>query len=472
MTGVKPLFEPRPGAMPAALYNISGPRDPLMSTETLNDARLAEETTPGNYFVSNYPPYSFWTPDRVQEAFGALDRAPAPGTPLGVYLHIPFCRKRCHFCYFKVYTDKHADEIEAYIDAAIQELSLYSKKPFIGGRKPKFIYFGGGTPSFISSKQLTRVVDRMKQILPWDQAEEVTFECEPGTLTEGKLRVIKDLGVTRLSLGIENFDDRILEVNGRAHRSKEVDRAYNFARSIGFPQINVDLIAGMVGESTDNWKECVRKTIALSPDSVTIYQMEVPYNTTLVKEMRIHGQDVAPVADWKTKRGWVDYAFGEMEKAGYSVASAYAVVKDPSRTKFLYRDLLWTGADMIGLGVASFSHVGGTHFQNLHDFDPYIASLQAGKLPIFRALTPTAEERMIRELILQMKLGQVHRDYFETKFGVNVEERFASPLANLRERGFLAPDRDDLTLSRDGLLQVDKLLHDFFLPEHRSARYA
>ncbi len=454
------------------MYNVIDPRNPLMTTETLKDARLAEETTPGNYFVSNYPPYSFWTPDHVQEAYSALDRAPAPGTPLGIYLHIPFCRKRCHFCYFKVYTDKHADEIEAYMNAAIQELSLYSKKPFIGGRKPKFIYFGGGTPSFISSKQLTRVVGRMKQVLPWDEAEEVTFECEPGTLTEGKLQVIKDLGVTRLSLGIENFDDRILEVNGRAHRSKEVDRAYNFARSIGFPQINVDLIAGMVGESTDNWKQCVRKTIELSPDSVTIYQMEVPYNTTLVKEMRIHGQDVAPVADWKTKRGWVDYAFGEMEKAGYSVASAYAVVKDPSRTKFLYRDLLWTGADMIGLGVASFSHVGGTHFQNLHDFDPYIASLEAGKLPIFRALTLTGEERMIRELILQMKLGQVHRDYFETKFGIDVEERFRGPLANLRERGLVAPDRDDLTLSRDGLLQVDKLLHDFFLPEHRTARYA
>src|SRR5271155_2087208 len=432
----------------------------------------AEETTPGNYFISNYPPYSFWTPEHVEDAYRALDRPPAPGTPLGVYLHIPFCRKRCHFCYFKVYTDKRADEIEGYLDAAIPELKLYSEKPFIAGRKPKFIYFGGGTPSFISSKQLTRVVDQMKRLLPWDQAEEVTFECEPGTLTEGKLQVIKDLGVTRLSLGIENFDDHILEVNGRAHRSKEVDRAYAFARSIGFPQINIDLIAGMVGEHTDNWKECVRKTIALSPDSITIYQMEVPYNTTLVKEMRIHGQNVAPVADWHTKRDWVDYAFAELEKAGYSVASAYAAVKDPSRTKFLYRDLLWTGADMIGLGGASFSHIGGSHFQNRHDFDPYIASIQGGELPIFRALTPTQDERMIRELILQMKLGHVHRSYFQTKFGIDVEQRFAAPLNTLREHGLIAVAPDGLRLSREGLLQVDKLLHEFFLPEHRAARYA
>ncbi len=433
---------------------------------------MPEETTPGNYFISNYPPYSFWTPERVGDAYAALDRPPREGTPLGVYLHIPFCRKRCHFCYFKVYTDKRADEIESYLDAAISELSLYTKKPFIGGRKPKFIYFGGGTPSFISSKQLTRTVDEMKRLLPWDEAEEVTFECEPGTLTEGKLRVIKDLGVTRLSLGIENFDDHILEVNGRAHRSKEIIRAYDFARSIDFKQINIDLIAGMLEETTDNWRECVRRTIELSPDSITIYQMEVPYNTTIVKEMRIHGQSVAPVADWSTKREWVDYAFAELEKAGYHIGSAYAAVKDPSKTKFLYRDLLWTGADMIGLGVASFSHVGGTHFQNLHDFDPYIASITEGRLPIFRALTPTDEEQMIRELILQMKLGHVHRPYFQKKFGVDVGQRFSGQIGNMTEHGFAAMDSESVLLSRAGLLQVDKLLHEFFLPQHRAARYA
>jgi oxygen-independent coproporphyrinogen-3 oxidase len=111
-----------------------------MQTEPLEEATAA-----GNYFVSNYPPYAYWTPDQVEEAHRALDRAPAPGTPLGIYVHIPFCRKRCHFCYFKVYTDKDSSEIERYLDAAVQELTLYSQRPFIGGRKPKFIYFGGGT---------------------------------------------------------------------------------------------------------------------------------------------------------------------------------------------------------------------------------------------------------------------------------------------------------------------------------------
>lgn len=432
---------------------------------------LAEETTVGNYFVSNYPPYSFWTPDRVSEAHAALERPPAPETALGVYLHIPFCRKRCHFCYFKVLTDKDAGEIERYLDAAIQELTLYSQKPFIGGRKLKFVYFGGGTPSYISSRQLSRLVHAMKNLLPWEEAEEVTFECEPGTLTEGKLKIIKELGVTRLSLGIENFDDHVLQINGRAHGAKDVDRSYNFARSIGFPQINIDLIAGMMGETSDNWQECIRKTIAFAPDSVTIYQMEIPYNTTIFKEMKADGRAVAPVADWRTKREWVSYAFAELEKAGYTIASAYTAVKDPSRARFLYRDLLWTGADMVGLGVASFSHVGGTHFQNVSDYAAYLAQLNQGTLPIHRALTPTEEERMIRELILQMKLGHVHRAYFQGKFGVDIQQRFADSLGKLEDRGFLALDENSLRLNRDGLLQVDRLLYEFFLPQHRNARY-
>lgn len=431
-----------------------------------------EETTVGSYFVSNYPPYSFWSPTAVPEARAALARPPVPGTPLGVYLHIPFCRKRCTFCYFKVYTDKNSSEIEGYLDAAIAELQLFSKMPFIGGRKPKFIYFGGGTPSYISSDQLTHLVNGMKKCLPWDEAEEVAFECEPGTLTEGKLRAIKEMGVTRLSLGVENFDEGILRANGRAHGAKEIGRAYDFARSIGFRQINVDLIAGMVGETEENWRDNLRQLIALNPEMVTIYQMEIPQNTIIFKEMKANGQFVAPVAGWKTKREWVRYAFEELEKAGYTVTSATTAAKNPAKNRFLYREYLWRGADMIGLGVASFSHVGGTHFQNDHEFESYVARLHAGELPIYRALTPNTEECMIREFILQMKFGQVPVKYFQEKFATDIRDRFAEPLETFRKQGLLTADANEIRLSREGLMRVDEMIHDFFLPQHREVMFA
>ncbi len=114
-------------------------------TVAVNDVTPEEETKGGSYFVSNYPPYGAWRSGRVDEALAAIERPPAPGTPLGLYLHIPFCRKRCKFCYFKVYTDKDSKEIQGYLDAAIRELKLYASKPFIGDRTLDFVYFGGGT---------------------------------------------------------------------------------------------------------------------------------------------------------------------------------------------------------------------------------------------------------------------------------------------------------------------------------------
>ena len=139
--------------------------------------------------------------------------------PLGLYLHIPFCRKRCHFCYFRVYTDKNAAEVQGYLDTLAREWELYNEQRAVAGRPLNFVYFGGGTPSFLSTRQLQSLVARMDAVSPWRDAEEITFECEPGTLTEAKLTAIREIGVTRLSLGVENFDDRILEINGRAHRS-------------------------------------------------------------------------------------------------------------------------------------------------------------------------------------------------------------------------------------------------------------
>jgi len=431
-----------------------------------------KETTAGNYFVSNYPPYSFWKPELKQQAFDALERAPQPGTDLGIYLHIPFCRKRCHFCYFRVYTDKDSGAIKSYLDCALKELAIHAAKPYIGGRKPHFVYFGGGTPSYLSENQMRYLFDGMKRLLPWDEVEEVTFECEPGTLTDHKLKTLRELGVTRLSLGVENFSDHILDVNGRAHRSKEIWRAYQYARELGFPQINIDLISGMVEETEENWQENIEKVKQLSPDSLTIYQMEVPYNTTIYKEMKAAGKLVAPVADWETKRRWVREAYASLEQSGYVVASAYTAVKDKQKTRFIYRDRLWTGADLLSLGVASFGHVGGTQYQNHHDFDPYIGALNRGELPIYRALTPSADERLIREFILLIKLGSVQASYFISKYGVDVRERFANPIQTLSEWGFGGVEGDQIYLNREGLLQVDRLIQEFFLPEHRNARYA
>ena len=323
---------------------------------------MATETTKtevGSYFIANYPPFSQWSAEALSEVRAALDAPPlAPGgqsrpAPLGLYLHIPFCRKRCKFCYFRVYTDKNAGDVETYVAALSREIELVSRLAVMGGRPFRFVYFGGGTPSFLSAKQLTSLVDRLRANINWDQAEEVTFECEPGTLSEPKVATLRQLGVTRLSLGIENFSEAILEENGRAHLSAEVYKSWEWIRRAGFPNVNVDLIAGMVGETWDNWKDSVARTVDLGPESVTIYQMELPFNTVYSSDILGHRIET-PVADWPTKRAWVDYAFDALAAAGFSVSSAYTMVKDKSKVNFSYRDNLWHGSDMLATGVASF----------------------------------------------------------------------------------------------------------------------
>ncbi len=433
-----------------------------------------EKTGLGNYFIANYPPFSFWTGADVPRALDALNRAPKPGTPLGLYLHIPFCRKRCKFCYFRVYTDKNAKDVSVYLNAILKEVELLAATPSVGGRQLDYVYFGGGTPSYLSADQLKGLMTSLKEIMPWDQAREVAFECEPGTLQRHKLEALKEMGVTRLSLGVENFNPEILQYNGRAHLEDEVYRAYGWAREIGFDQINIDLIAGMVGEDWDNWKSCIAKTLVMSPESVTIYQMELPYNTTFSKELKMAGENHTPemaIADWPTKRAWVAYAFDEFVKAGYEISSAYTVVKNKATTQFVYRDALWTGADMFGTGVASFGHVNGVHIQNVDTWEAYIAKLDAGEIPIGRALPVNDREQLIREMILQLKTGHLERDYFQSKFAVNITDEFRSGYEKLEGEGLLKVTPRGVDVTPSGLLQIDRHLPTFFDPQHITARY-
>lgn len=429
------------------------------------------KTEVGSYFISNYPPFSQWKSENLDAVESALAKPPVADTPLGLYLHIPFCRKRCKFCYFKVFTDQNAKEIESYVAALCKEIELVSQQPVMGDRPFRFVYFGGGTPSFLSSRQLTSLVDRLRENINWDQAEEVTFECEPGTLQENKIKTLKELGVTRLSLGIENFSDSVLEENGRAHLSKEVYRAWEWIEAANFDNVNIDLISGMVGETWENWKYNIAEAIKLSPESVTIYQMELPFNTVYSKD--ILGEKIeTPVADWPTKRDWLNYAFDEFLAAGYKISSAYTVVKDNNKVNFSYRDNLWQGSDLLATGIASFGHVSGVHYQNIADMAKYKEDLmEHGRLPLGRAFTPTDHQLLIREMILQLKRGYLEVDYFQNKYNVDITQRWAEEFKSHADHGMLTFDTSRVELTRKGFLHADALLPPFFETENQGVRY-
>jgi oxygen-independent coproporphyrinogen-3 oxidase len=227
----------------------------------------------------------------------------------------------------------------------------------------------------------------------------------------------------------------------------------------------------MMGETEEKWREAVRRAIELEPDSVTIYQMELPYNTTISRDILNKGIE-SPIAGWSAKRRWLDYAFEQFLAHDYEIAGTDIVATKKKTCRFIYRDALWHGGDMIGIGVSSFSHFGGVNFQNAHNFEEYVRILNEDRLPLLRAVSLTPKQRLIREMVLQLKTGALDTSYFSRKFGVDVWSEFRPVYERLEEKSLLERHNGDIVLTRSGHLEVDSFLPDFFEPELRTVRYA
>ncbi len=251
---------------------------------------------------------------------------------------------------------------------------------------------------------------------------------------------------------------------------RECLEAYDQARDAGFEQINVDLLSGLPGERTTTWRRTIDQVVDLAPDCVTIYQLELTHNSTLHQSMQA-GRTV-PLPDWPTKHAWMADAFETLEHLGYTVASGYMAVRDPHRWRFAYTvDHFWRGEDLLALGESSFGHIQGVHYQNAHTFERYVSLLDEHQLPWRRAYALDAEEKLRREVILQLKTGGLDAAYFRRKFGVEIAAHFAPELMQLMKRELIETEGDSIRLTRDALLDVDWLLPAFYLPQHRGVRY-
>jgi oxygen-independent coproporphyrinogen III oxidase len=431
---------------------------------------LPAQTTVGNYFVSNYPPFSCWNPKEIPHLFHALSRTPHP-VPLGLYAHMPFCRQRCHYCYFRVYPRRTRADVELYIDSMIKELSLYQNFPALQDRPLSTVYFGGGSPSFLSIDQLDRLFAGLQQQRNWKQVEECTFECEPGTVSVEKFLALKRLGVTRISLGFQTLHDEILRRSGRDTTVDDCLRAFHQAREAGFDEINIDLLAGLPGETMTTWLRTIDKTLALAPDCVTMYQLELTYNSTLYRSLQAGSKVALP--PWPVKRQLVEAGFKRCEEAGYVVGSGYMAIRNPQWWRFVYTvENFWHGSDLLALGETAFGHVQGVHYQNADTFERYIDLIARGKFPVRRALRLRPEERLRREVILLLKTGSLGAAYFRKKFRVELLDHFSDQWRELLEQGLAEIEGDQIRLTRRGLLEVDWLLPAFYLPEHRGIRYS
>jgi oxygen-independent coproporphyrinogen-3 oxidase len=433
----------------------------------------AAEPAEGNHFVAAYPPFSCWRDERVDVVRKLLETPALPvnRAPFGLYVHVPFCAHRCQYCYYLSYEGRTHRQIDQYVESLVQELALYGRAPAFAGRKVGFVYFGGGTPSLLSAESIRRLLSELKAVFPWTAAEEVTFECAPRSTTRRRLDVLREAGVNRLSLGVQQLDDEVLHRNNRVHLVADVERAWAEVRASDFDEVNVDLITGLVGETGASFRASLERVIRMDPDSVTVYQLEIPHHTPLARSLR-DGTLVGALPTWAEKRTRLAYAFTRLQGAGYALRSAYAAAKNTRHRRFAYQEEQYRGADLLGIGASAFSYFAGAHFQNVASLESYLAEVGNGRLPVGRAYLLSDAERLVREFVLQLKLGRVEARRFRDKFGVEIGERFAGPLEHFADRGWLTYDSHGVRLTREGLLRVDLMIPAFYLPEHQGLRYS
>ncbi len=428
-------------------------------------------TSVGNYFVSNYPPFSQWEPQQIERFVDRMHQPSATQGPLGLYVHVPFCRHRCTYCYFRTHVKEAATAMKPYLDAVLAEADQYLELPLVRGRQLSNVYFGGGTPSMLKTDQIARLIGGLRQRFDWtNQSIEVTFECQPATLSLEKMQLLFELGVNRASLGVQTFDDELLRQLGRMASRADCIHAVELARQVGFDQVNLDLIAGLPGDIEAGWLDTIEQAIRLQPDSLTIYQLELTHNSILRRQA--DGGRLNPLPSWPEKRRWVKMAFDRLREAGYSILNGYWAVRNPQRQRFAYvTEHFWKGQDLLALGESAFGYFADFHYQNTDDLHRYLESVAMNQLPVSRAYQMSPLEKFHREVILQLKTGRLSQDYFDQKFGINPRCYFSEILQSLRQQGFLQDLDGDIQVTEAGLLQIDSLLENFYLPQHRGVRY-
>jgi coproporphyrinogen III oxidase-like Fe-S oxidoreductase/glutamate/tyrosine decarboxylase-like PLP-dependent enzyme len=436
------------------------------------DSEPSEEAT-GSYFISTYPPFSTWNAAGLDVCRAALETPPLEAAPLGLYAHIPFCLERCRYCYYLSHANPGQDQVDRYVGALLAELESHARTPALEGRELEYAYIGGGTPSMLGPEQIRRLLSGLQAGFPARPERELTFECAPRSALPERLEAMGEGGVTRVSMGVQAMDDDLLWRNGRIHLVQDVERAYRAIREVGFEVVNLDLMVGLVGETEELFLRSLERTIELEPDSITLYQLEIPHNTPLFRALG-RGQLRGELPSWETKHRRLGLAFERLGRAGYQQRSAYGAVRDPDRHRFVYQDTQYRGGDLLGVGVSAFSYLRGVHHQNECSLERYLEMVDGGELPAARAHLLNAEEQLVREFILQLKLGHISREDFRRRFDVEVLGAFAEPLEVCAREGWIefSWEVDDVVVTRDGLTRVDRFAPSFYLARHRGLQYS
>lgn len=370
-----------------------------------------------------------------------------------VYIHIPFCTHICHYCDFnKVFLK--GQPVDRYIDALILEIEKYIEQ-FV--EPIETIFLGGGTPTALTTKQLDHLLTAVQKLLPIHKEVEFTIEANPGDLPADKLRVLKDLGVNRLSLGVQTFNNELLKRIGRSHRVKDVYETVEAAKRIGFDNISIDLMYGLPGQKIKDVEDSLKETFSLDIQHCSAYSLIVEpktvfYNLLQKGKLPLPGEDV--------EGEMYELIMAEMEAHGlhqYEISN-YAKPGYESRHNLVY----WNNEEYFGFGAGAHGYLNGVRQANIYPINKYIQTVEGGDFPVRSKTTLTEKERMEEEMFLGLrKTAGVSIDRFREKFGRNLLDIYGEQIERLVNRKLITITENSIRLTKAGKMVGNEVFMEF-----------
>ena len=407
-------------------------------------------------FINQYPPSNFMNKRDVSLLWEKQH--------YNLYVHIPFCYKKCEFCYYK--SEELGDDPvpEEYILALMKEMELLSSMPQIQSKVASSVYFGGGTPTMLSCDQIKRLLDVIAKNFNLDKDYELCFEARPGKETsEEKLALLKEYNIRRISFGVQSLDDDVLKANGRNHDTSSFYHVFELARKLGIPSINTDLLSGMVNQSRESWLDTVDKLIKLHPENISVYKLELYYNNVLYKKIR---ENKITLMSDELEAEYTREGFEKMLAAGYIPVANFTFASD-LKYEHVHRKKLWLGEDMLGIGASAHSCLDGFIYQNEILLEKYVKAIEQKNLPIMRAYRMSVREEMIQRIVLGLNSMHLNRERFQNEFGIDVMQLYEEEFVMLEKKKFLTIGQQDISLTLDGMLYADDIVRVFYLEQQK-----
>lgn len=379
-----------------------------------------------------------------------------------IYIHIPFCVSKCHYCTYISHVNSTEKMREKYVQALCKEIERYPENPSFKKYDIESVYFGGGTPSLLSTEQIKRILDTCKATFNFVDNVDMCMEFDPSTVTDEKLVGFKENGFTRLSIGVQSFDDEVLKVSNRSHDSKTALAAINLIKKHGIKNFNIDLIYPLQCQNMNTWKEDLLKTIELEPAEITAHVLEVWPGTKLERMVK---DGIYKLPSFEEEIKMTNEAYDILEAHGFKRWSNCGYYH-PDRTNHysLFMDYYWRTWPMIGFGISAQSVLDQRIYTNVPNINEYLKRIEEHKNPIGLCTKMTKRQEMLRVVIRGLKACYIDKQYFWDRFGVELETIFEKEIEFLLSKKWIINTPERIELTREGQV-FDRDVYTVFYTE-------